>query len=243
MTLTRHLFTRMMRKGRVLALLALAAVPGLAYWLSAFDGSQAEREALYSDILSTAGFSFVIAALILTTATLREERDEGTLPYIYMRPMGRAPLALSSLSAGTLAALTVAVGGWLATVLAVLAVGVDLSFAVAGLSLFVAAAVGYAAIFVPLGYLVPRSLLVGLGYIIVVESILANAVTGLAQFSIWRISLSIYADIAPVFDMENAGDMLGPVTPGVGGGVLKLAGVLVVGAAVLTWALRRRDAL
>lgn len=243
MVLTRHLYTRMMRKGRVMALLALAAVPGLAYWLSAFDGSDSEKEVLYSDIVSGAGFSFVIAALILTAATLREERDEGTLPYIYMRPIGRLPLAVASLGAGTAAALTIAVGGWVATLLAVVLVGAEVSLAIAGLSLFVAASFGYAAIFVPLGYLVPRSLLVGLGYVIVVESILANAVTGLAQFSIWRISLSIYADLAPVFDSQGAGNVLGPVTPGVGGGVLKLAGVLAVGIAVLTWALRRRDAL
>jgi hypothetical protein len=37
--------------------------------------------------------------------------------------------------------------------------------------------------------------------------------------------------------------MLGPVTPGVGGGLVKLGAVLVLGLAVLTWALRRRDAL
>jgi hypothetical protein len=37
--------------------------------------------------------------------------------------------------------------------------------------------------------------------------------------------------------------MLGPVTPGVGGGLVKLAVVLLVGLATLTWALRRRDAL
>ena len=66
--------------------------------------------------------------------------------------------------------------------------------------------------------------------------------TGFAQFSIWRISLSIYADLAPVVggDLE---DMLNGVTPGVGGGVLKLTAVMIVGLAVLTWSLRRRDAL
>jgi hypothetical protein len=97
-------------------------------------------------------------------------------------------------------------------------------------------------VFVPLGYLVPRSLLVGLGYIIVIESILASAVPGLAQFSIWRIGLSIYADLAPVFG-ELAMEALGPVSAGVGGGILKIGGVVVVGLLVLTWALRRRDAL
>jgi hypothetical protein len=110
------------------------------------------------------------------------------------------------------------------------------------LSLFVAAAIGYAALFVPLGYLAPRSLLIGLGYIIVVETILANVVTGLAQFSIWRISLSIYAGLEDNFG-PVATDALGPVTAGVGGGIAKLAAVVVVGLGVLIWALRQRDAL
>jgi ABC-2 type transport system permease protein len=243
MILARHLYFRMMRKGRLLALLALSAVPGVVYWLAGFDATGRELDVLYSDVVATAGFSYSIAALILTVATLREERDEGTLPYLYMRPMTRLSIALSSMAAGTAAALTIALGGWLATVVAVALVGADLSQTLAGLSLFTSAGFGYAALFVPLGYLVPRSLLVGLGYVIVVESILASVVTGIAQFSIFRIALSIYADLAPVFDAEGAGDVLGPVTAGVGGGVVKLAAVMVVGVGVLTWALHRRDAL
>jgi len=121
-------------------------------------------------------------------------------------------------------------------------VGADISLALPSLAVYLAAGVGYAAIFVPLGYLVPRSLLVGLGYIIVVETILANVGPGLAQFSVWRISLSIYAGMEDGFGVE-AENMLGPVTAGVGGGVAKLAGVVVVGLAVLTWALKKRDAL
>ena len=94
----------------------------------------------------------------------------------------------------------------------------------------------------PLGYLVPRSLLVGLGYIIVLETILANVVTGLAQLSIWRISLSIYAGIEDGFG-QVALENLGPVTVGIGGGVAKLAVAILIGFAVLTWALKKRDAL
>ncbi|MGD2059721.1 MAG: hypothetical protein PVF87_02540, partial [Acidimicrobiia bacterium] len=202
-----------------------------------------EAELLYSDILSTVGFSYAIAVLILTVATLREERDAGTLPYIYMRPISRSSMAASSLAAGIAAALTLAVGGWLMSLLAVLSVGAPASVAMPGIVQFLAAGVGYAAVFVPLGYLVPRSVLVGLGYIVVIESILAAVVTGFAQLSIWRIALSIYADTTAYWDPENAGDMLGPVTAGVGGGVAKLAVVLLLGFTVLTWALRRRDAL
>ena len=89
-------------------------------------------------------------------------------------------MAIQSIVAGTAAALVIGIGGWLASAVALLAVGGDLDAALRSLSLFAAAGVGYAAIFVPLGYLVPRALLVGLGYILVLETILAFAVEGLA---------------------------------------------------------------
>jgi ABC-2 type transport system permease protein len=243
MTLALHLYRRVLRRGRLLALLALSSVPALTYWLSAYDASPGEADGLYSDILATVGFSYAIAVLILTVAVLREERDSGTLPYIYMRPLSRVSMAVSSIAAGIAAALTLGAGGWLMTVLATVTAGAPASIAVPGVVQFVAAGVGYAAVFVPLGYLVPRSILVGLGYIVVVESILANVVTGLAQLSIWRIALSIYADVAASWGGEAATDVLGPVTPGVGGGIAKLAVVLLLGLGTLTWALTRRDAL
>jgi ABC-type transport system involved in multi-copper enzyme maturation permease subunit len=243
MTLVGHLYRRLMRKGRVIALIALASVPGLVVWLVSFDTPEDRRDVIYPEVVSSAGYSFAIAVLILTVATLRDERDAGTLPFIYMRPIPRAVFSVSSIVAGAFAALTVAVGGWLASLVAALAVGMDPAVPIAGLSLFVSAAIGYTAVFVPLGYLVPRALLVGLGYIVVVESILASAVDGLAHISIWRIAVSIYADLAPEFPADTARIVLGTVAPGVAGGVIKLAVVLLLGWGVLTWALRRRDAV
>jgi hypothetical protein len=237
-----HLYRRIMRRGRVIGLLALSAVPALVFWLTAFDSSEEDLTATFTDIISSVGYTFAIAVLILTTSTLRDERDSGTLPYIYMRPIARLSMAAQSIAAGSAAALVIGVGGWLATVIAAFAVGAGLDLALPSLSLFAAAGIGYAAIFVPLGYLVPRALLVGLGYILVLETILANAVEGLAQFSIWRIALSIYAGLEDGFG-EVAEANLGPVTPGVGGGIAKLAIVLVIGLVALTWALRKRDAL
>ena len=43
--------------------------------------------------------------------------------------------------------------------------------------------------------------------------------------------------------MKPPTESLGPVAPGVGGGVAKIAAVVALGLAVLTWALKRRDAL
>src|SRR5690606_17330500 len=102
--------------------------------------------------------------------------------------------------------------------------------------------IGYAAIFVPLGYLAPRSLLFGLGYVVVLEQIVGFMVNGVAQLSIWRIAVSIYADIAPTVPSAME-DVLGPVTPGVTDGLIKIGIVLVVGWLVLTWALKERDAV
>lgn len=242
MTLALHLYRRMMRRGRVIALVALASVSGLVYWLVGFDAPANDLTALYSDILASVGYTFVVAALILTAATLREEKDAGTLPYIYLRPIPRPWFAAQALIAGSSAAIVIGICGWLVTVVASIAVGNGIGPTIPALSLFLAAAIGYAAVFVPLGYLAPRSLLIGLGYIIVWETILANVVTGLAQFSIWRIALSIYAGMEDEFG-QVATDTLGPVTDGVGGGVAKIAVVVVIGLVVLTWALRRRDAL
>jgi hypothetical protein len=241
MVLARHLYKRIMRRGRVIGLVALSSVPALLFWLVGFDDTDGTLTELYTDILSSAGYTFAIAAVILTTATLRDERDSGTLPYIYMRPMSRLTMALQSILAGITAVLAIGFGGWLAAIVASVALG-DAAVAVPSWTLFASAGVGYAAVFVPLGYLVPRSLLVGLGYILVVETILANAVTGLAQFSIWKIALSIYAGVEDGFG-QVAVESLGPVTPGVGGGVIKLAGIFLVGLTALTWALRKRDAL
>lgn len=243
MTLVAHLYRRLMRRGRFIGLLILSSVPGGVILLSTFESEVDEIPFLYTDILATLGFTFAIAALILTAATLREERDGGTLPYIYMRPIGRLQMAASSIAAGTAAALTLGLGAWLSTVFAIVVSGNNLDIVWPGLILFGAASFGYAAIFVPLGYLVPRSILVGLGYIVVVESILAFFVTGLAQISIWRISLSMYADYAVGWSDQDGGDFLGPVVVGAGGGLVKLGVVLVIGLVTLTLALRRRDAV
>jgi ABC-type transport system involved in multi-copper enzyme maturation permease subunit len=242
MVLTMHLYRRLMRRGRVFWLILLASVPGLIYGVAGIDLSPDDLSEAFIGIMLSVGFTYAIAALILTVSTLRDERDAGTLPYIYMRPIPRISLAVSSLLAGVLAAGTIAVGGWLATVLAGLIHGADMSVVLPGAALLLAAAVGYAAIFVPVGYMFSRSVLVGLGYLILVELALSGLVSGLAQLSIWRIAASIYVDMVDTTGLP-VDEALGAVAPGVGGGLVKLSVVLVLGLAVLTWALRKRDAL
>lgn len=244
MVLAMHLYRRLMRRGRVIWLILLASVPGLIIGVAGIDIASDSDDLIvtFVTVMLTVGFTYAIAALILTVSTLRDERDAGTLPYIYMRPMSRLSIAISSLLAGIMAAATIAVGGWISTVLAGLAHGADMSVIMPGAALLLAAAVGYAAVFVPVGYLFSRSVLVGLGYLVLVELALSGIVSGLAQLSIWRIAGSIYVDLVGYEGIE-ADVVLGAVAPGVGGGLAKLAVALILGTAVLTWALRTRDAL
>lgn len=243
MVLAMHLYRRLMQKGRVFWLVLLASVPGLIIAVAGIDVDSDEMAEAFVTVMVSVGFTYAIAALILTVSTLRDERDAGTLPYLYMRPMSRLSIAVSSVAAGIMAAATIAVGGWLSTVLAGLAHGAEMSVIVPGAALLLAAAVGYAAVFVPVGYMFSRSVLVGLGYLILIEFALSGLVSGLAQLSIWRIASSIYIDLVGTESVPAADALLAAVAPGVGGGLAKLAVVLVLGIGVLTWALRTRDAL
>lgn len=242
MALAAHLYRRLMQRTRVIWLVLLASVPG---FILAIVGAELEGDDLrevFVALMLGVGFTYAIAALILTVSTLREERDAGTLPYIYMRPINRLSIAVSSMAAAILAAASIAAGGWLATVGAGLLHGAEMSLLVPGAALLLAAAVGYAAIFVPIGYLFSRSVLIGLGYLILLELALSGLVSGLAQLSVWRIAGSIYVDLVD-FGGGDTAAVLGAVAPGVGGGIAKLAVILLLGVTVLTWALRTRDAL
>lgn len=239
--LFRHHLRMLTRPGRLLLTMALAALPGLIIFISGSTDPSLVREA--PGIVANVGAAtFPIAALILAAATLRDERDDGTLPYLYITPITRPAMAATSIAAGvTVTALTglvaagsVALGGTL--------VGADLSFGLAAAPAYLVAALGYAPLFVPAGYLIPRVILVGLGYVILWEQIVARLVTGVANTSVWRFSLSVYADLVPSGN-EELSSALGPVAVGGGGGLAKVLVVAALGWLLLAWALRRRDAM
>jgi ABC-2 type transport system permease protein len=222
-------------------MLALASVAGVVGWVAMLGQTAAQAASLFPEIMVTApAATLSIACLFLGTAVLRDERDGGTLPFLFITPVGRLPFAVSAWVAAMVASVVVAVGGWIPVLLGAGLSGGSWSMALPALGLYLAAAIGYSAVFVPLGYLFGRSLLVGLGYVFVWEGILASAVPGLAASSIWRTALSIYADL----DSLDGGILeVIILTPGTWGGVIKVALVAVAGIAVLTWAIRRRDAV
>lgn len=240
--LVRHLLGRMLRGKRLLGAVALASIAGVAAWVSMAGESEAAASEEYQVVVSTVpAATLSIALLILGTAALRDERDGGTLPFLFLTPMTAVTFAISAWVAAVLGSVMVAVVGWMPGWIGSGLVTGSWDLALPALSVYVGAAIGYSAIFVPLGYLFGRSLLVGIGYVFVWEGILAGAVPGLGASSVWRLVMSIYADLDRL--PGDALDMLGTVEPGRWGGIATLAGLVVAGLVVLTWAVRYRDAV
>ncbi len=151
----------------------------------------------------------------------------GRLPFIFMKPIARWRWATSAWAAAALVSFAVGAVGWIVGFLAMGITTGSWTLAIPALGLYAAAAVGYTAVFVPIGYLFTRAVLVGLAYVFVWEGIITTFVTGLSASSVWRTAMSIYADLTIL--PPDALEALGPVAPGVGGGVLKLIGTVVVG--------------
>lgn len=240
--LFRHLLSRTLRGKRLLGTAALASVGGVAAWVSMVGLETDDSTGVYQLVVSSVpAATLSIALLILATATLRDERDGGTLPYVFMSPVSASTFAVSSAAAALVAALTVALIGWIPGWIGAWIITGSWTVALPALGLYAAAAIGYGAVFVPLGYLFDRTLIIGLAYIFVWEGILATAVPGIAPSSIWRIAMSAYADLDVLH--RDALDVLGSVEPGRWGAVATLVVLTGVGAAVLTWAVRTRDAV
>lgn len=242
LTLTRHLLGRMLRGKRLLGAVALASVAGVTAWVAMTgDGGPAALEEYQVLVSTVPAATLSIALLILGTAALRDERDGGTLPFVFLTPVSAATFAVSAWAAAAVGSTLVAIAGWVPGWIGTSLVTGSWSAAAPALSLYVGAALGYSAIFVPLGYLFGRSLLVGLGYVFVWEGILANVVPGLGASSVWKLCLSIYADLDEL--PSDALEALGAVEAGKWGGAAAIGGLAIVGAVVLTWAVRTRDAV
>lgn len=240
--LVSHLLRQITRPRRMLGLVSLACVPGLVAWLTLSSAGRGEGEVLFIDIVSgVSGGTISIAVLVVAVAVLRDERDGGTLPFVFLTPINRWGFALSAWVAAAVAGIMVVSAGWLMTLLAVGTTVGSWSAALPILPTYVVAAIAYASVFVPVGFFTSRAVLVGLGYIFVWEGILATFIPGLSSSSMWRLAMSVLGDLVEL--SRDAADILGNVTPGIGGAVVKVGVVAVLSVTVLAWAIRSRDAV
>ncbi|MBM3695348.1 MAG: hypothetical protein FJW79_05395 [Actinobacteria bacterium] len=222
---------------RLLLLLALGLIPAgvLAVLLAQERTAAGAVRAFHQAPLPILFFVVLpVASLVLGAGALGDERRDGTLSFILLRPLPRTMLAAAKLLGAWLAALSVAAIGAAAAGL-LLGARFHEWGALGPLLLAVAlSSLAYTSVFLTLGYLTARAVLLGLVYVFVWESGMTSAIPSLASVSLMRIGLSAYG-------RGGIEDLLGVVRPGAGGALAKVAVVAAAAVAAVALLLRRRD--
>lgn len=190
--------TRLAVTGGTSLLVALTGLPiGLAAGAAHLSAGHALVNAL--------GLGLVVPAisLVFASATLGDLAEDGTLVYIWLRPVARWRLV----GVAALAVMTMS----LPLTLVPLCVAAALSGGGATLVLATAAAtllatVGYAGLFIGLGLVVRRALIWGLLYVLVWEGIVANIGIGPSRLSIHLYARSLLESIDGIPPSRGAVD-------------------------------------
>ncbi len=139
------------------------------------------------------GVMLPVTALIVGTAVLGAEIEDGTILHILAKPLPRrqiilAKFAVSAAVIGTVSAVPMFVAGLVAQ-------SARFGLAVA-VGCFVAA-LAYSAVFLVLSLLTRRPVLIGLGYVLLWEGLLGNLLASTRVLSIHQYALTVAARIAP----------------------------------------------
>jgi ABC-2 type transport system permease protein len=189
-TLLRGLATR----GRLLALGALAALAVVLAVLVRTRSGFDHADAAFS-VVDNYGVSVLvpIVSLVFASAALGDPAEDGTLVYLWLRPIPRWQLALAAAGAALTISVPLAV---LPVVVAAGVAGVGGRLVVGAFFGAVLASVAYTAIFCGLGLRVRRALAWGLAYLVIWEQAVARIAKGAARVSISVNTRTITARIA-----------------------------------------------
>lgn len=217
---------QLLTRGRAGALVLLGAF--LALLSFAVGRSDTVEDPLKEsvELLDLAGFTLVvpIVALVFAAASLGDLRDDRTLVYLWLRPMGRVPVVIGAWLGSILVSLPFTLPALVLSGV-VLDVGSDVIVAAA-----VATTVGvvaYTALFVLLGLLVRNAVIWGVGYVLMWEGLIAQFGTATARAAIRGYTRSILASITDV-DLD-LGEL--SLTSGIAGALIIT--VLALGLAVV----------
>jgi len=227
---------------RLIVLGLLGAIPAVVVWLATANRLSSKMLETYNESAIPTLFLIVmpITSIVLGSASLGDERRDGTLSFLVVRPIPRSVITAAKLAAAALAAVAVsAVAGILASV-AVSIRASDWSTLVPTVVGLAISAGSYTAVFLVLGHLTSRAVLIGLVYLFLWETGISFAAPSLANISLFRIGLTAYTGMLPESQTVLA-ETLGSLTPGAGGAAVKM---LILGALAIATAaalLRTRD--
>ena len=193
----RLLLRQLVTKGRVIALLALGAVTVLAAIGVAVSDEVDDQVATIIEVMDGMGLVLVvpIVSLVFASASLGDTREDGTLVYLWLRPMHRFPIVFGAY----LAALTLSLPLTVAPL--ALAAGVGGAGADGVVATVVASAVGvvaYSAVFVLLGLLIKNAIVWGLAYILLWEGVFAGFSEAIGQASVRGYARALLSNLSDI---------------------------------------------
>jgi ABC-2 type transport system permease protein len=203
---------------RTLLLILLVGLPVLIALLVRISGGRPDADRILDTLVVRTVMP--LAALIIGTAAIGSEIDDGTAVYLMIKPIARWRIALAKalVAAGLTVALVVP-----AVVITGLLIGSRTDTATSIIGYSVACLVGgsaYAVAFMTLSVFTSRALLVGLAYTLIWEGVLSGLLEGTKFLSIRQATIGI----AGAFGVRVPGD---PLVPAVSVAVLAI--VLVGG--------------
>jgi ABC-2 type transport system permease protein len=219
-------------RGRLLAFIAVGALLDLiAYSIRVSD--YAHRELDTFQLLDAAALALYVpvVALVFSTSSLGDLASDGTLVYIWLRPVARWKVVLVALAATLTVTLPLTlVPSWLAILLA--GATTQALWAITASTALATAA--YVAVFTGFGLRVRHALIFGLGYVVIWEAGIASIGKGPASISIRHYAESLFTHIGnqaiPGIDQADQWPSL-----------IVLGAVIAAGAVLTTVLLVRQD--
>jgi ABC-2 type transport system permease protein len=219
-------------RGRLLAFLAGGALLDLiAYSIRVSDWSGREVDTFALMDLAALALYVPVVALVFSTSSLGDLAQDGTLVYVWLRPVARWKVVLVAMATTLTVVLPLTLGPiWLGVLLS----GASTTALWAVTVAVVLANAAYAGVFTAFGLRVRHALIFGLAYVVIWEAAIASLGKGPAAVSIRHYAESLMAHIG---NQTVPGAIEADLWPS----VIVLVAVTMVGLVATTILLTRQD--
>ena len=182
------LLKQLITKGRLIGIAIVGVLPILLGWVIGAQSNDPLEAGV--GFISYMGLSILvpIVALIFASASLGDTREDGTLVYLWLRPISRLSVSTGAWAASVTIALPLTV---IPMTVSALLLDAGNSVVTATIITSILAVVAYSGLFVTLGLIVKNPVLWGLAYIFIWEAIVASFAKPAAALAVSGYSRAI----------------------------------------------------
>jgi ABC-type transport system involved in multi-copper enzyme maturation permease subunit len=224
----------------------LSLLPALILYIGMRSGEVGSLVEIFSTLLVFPFFAVLlpVMSLVVAGAAFGDERGDGTLGFLTLRPIPRTGIAAAKVAAAAFASSILGIVGGVGLVGVYASLGGSFGVLPDVLVGAVIACVAYSAVFTLLGFLASKSLLIGIVYVFFIENGLLNLLPRLSPLSLWRVGFRATAHMLPegLGRTRDALSFLGGLEPALGPPLVKAGVILLLSIGILAWLLKSRDA-